>query len=180
MLQQPKEHFENAASNILNSINTIAGKVTYQIASGLLKKKTESMCSNTSFSNIKHKNVSLQLATQGSISKVLLNPKIKEPTFISHESLLDLQIGLGNLSDNKMRKVSNWVRTHVGRKSIPVGFKEVLSAKSSLLSEEFSVEEAEFDGNGDKGKVIRPVIYADCENMVNRICKEEDTLVFQM
>ena len=36
-----------------------------------------------------------------------------------------------------MNKVTNWVRTQVGRKSIPVGYKESLVAKSGLFSEEF-------------------------------------------
>ena len=75
-----------------------------------------------------------------------------------------------------MRKVSDWVRTHAGRRSIPVGVKEAPTAKYILISGELSVEEAELDGNGDKGKVLRPVIYSDCENMVNRICKERGYL----
>ena len=90
MLQQPKEHskdilvvcskchlqigkgirhncvIENASSNILSSIDTLPDKVNDQIASGLPKKKAESMCSNIS-SNSKHKNVSLPLTTQSSM-----------------------------------------------------------------------------------------------------------------
>ena len=60
------------------------------------------MFSNTISSNSKHKNVSLQLATPGSISRVVLNPKVKEPACISHESLHDLQIESGNLPVNKI------------------------------------------------------------------------------
>ena len=79
-----------------------------------------------------------------------------------------------------MRKVSDWVRTHAGRRSIPLGVKEARAAKSILISGEFSIEEAEFDGNGDKGKVIRSAIYVDCENMLIEFARKEYILVFQM
>ena len=71
-----------------------------------------------------------------------------------------------------MKKVTNWVRTQVGRKSIPVGYKESLVAKSGLFSEEFCIEERIFEGNGTNKEVLSPVVYADCERMVSRICKE--------
>ena len=70
-----------------------------------------------------------------------------------------------------MLHVSNLVRTQVGRSSIPVEF-DKSQAKSELLFDEYYAEEFTFDGNGEIGKVNRPVIYADCESIVNRICKE--------
>ena len=101
--------------------------------------------------NAKLTNVSLQLSTQETKSHVIVKPIIKKSVEISHESLHDLQIGLGNLS-NKMLHISNWVRTQVGRSSIHVEFDKSLQAKSDLLFDEFYAEECTFDGNGDIGK----------------------------
>ena len=39
-------------------------------------------------------------------------------------------------------------------------------------SEEFCIEEHIFEGNRTNKEVLRPVVYADCERMVSRICKE--------
>ena len=154
----------------MNIIDTLPDQVTDTIVSGLLKKKADS---TNEISSTAKQNVPFQLATEGSKSRVILiNPKIKNPVKISHENLHDLQIGLGNLSKTKMKKVTNWVRTLVGRKSIPVGYKESLVAKSGLFSEEFWLEERIFEGNGTNKEVLRPVVYADCELMVSRICKE--------
>ena len=75
------------------------------------------------------------MSTQGSKSRVIVKPMIKKSVEISHENLHDLQIGLGNLSNKKMLRVSNWVRTQVGRSSIPVEFDKSLQAKSELLFE---------------------------------------------
>ena len=113
---------KQSASNILNTIDTLPDQVTDTIVSGLLKKKADSTYEISS--TAKQKNVPFQLATEGSKSRVILNPKIKNPVEISHENLHDLQIGLGNLSETKMKKVTNWVRTQVGRKSIPDGYKD--------------------------------------------------------
>jgi len=158
----------NTASNILNSIESMPDKVAQQVASGILKKKADSIAGNT-------RNVSLQLSTKGVSARVVLNPISKEPTVISHESLHDLQIGIGNQSSTRMRKVSNWVRTHVGRSSIPPGYDKARTAKSNILSCAFNVKkDQEFDGNGDAGKVTRPVVYADCKSIINRICAERD------
>ena len=92
---------KQSASNILNTIDTLPDQVTGTIVSGLLKKKADS---TNEISSTAKQNVPFQLATEGSKSRVIHNPKIKKPVEISHENLHDQQIGLGNLSETKMKK----------------------------------------------------------------------------
>ena len=71
-----------------------------------------------------------------------------------------------------MKVVSNWIRTELGRKSIPANYNNSLSEKSNFLSDDFYIKEEEFDGLGDTGKVQRPVIYADSERLIDKIITE--------
>ena len=156
-----------ASENILNNISNLPEKVSEQIASALLKRKADKENISGSKSNI-----DIELSTKGRKAKVTINPEPKTSINISHERLHDLQVGLGIPSNTKMKVVSNWIRTELGRKSIPANYNNSLSEKSNFLSDDFSIKEEEFDGPGDTGKVQRPVIYADSERLIDKIITE--------
>ena len=157
----------NAVNNILDTLEVLPDKVAEQVASAIIKKKAEGVAGKT-------QNVQLELTTKGSKSRIVLNPEKKPEINISHESIHDLQVGIGNPSNTSMKLVSNWLRVQLGRKSIPVDFDKSLTEKSNTLADEFHVKELLFDGPGQAGKVTRPVIYADCQSLIDKVITERE------
>lgn len=116
----------------------------------------------------------ITLASKGRPTRVSLNQDSQhsKPTIVTHEKLDELQSGLGNLSNKKMKGTANWMRTIFGRKSIPSGYKAHLAEESKLLDDLYHVNEPiEFDG--EKGfKVFRPVVYTHCDEILDKVCDE--------
>ena len=92
---------------------------------------------------------------------------------MTHEDLDNLQAGLGNLSNTKMKGLANWHRVKHGRHSIPADYTKHLTDKSNELRDLYHQEQVDLALEGD---IIesRPVIYADCKEAVERICKERN------
>lgn len=154
------------SENVLNSIQSLPDKVQDQIATTLLMKKAEETVGTTD-------NAMLKLATKGRTARVVLNPApLQEPTLVSHEKLDELQSGLGNLSNTAMKGTANWVRTVLGRASIPPGYKNHLAEETSKLDDVYHIKEGiVFDIDGGK-QAERPVIYANCEEILDRVINE--------
>lgn len=86
------------------------------------------------------------------------------------ESLDNFKINLG-VSGNQMKKIANFVRCGVGRKSIPPHYAKHLSDKSKVLENVYKHGIYNFDCENDssKQKHPRPVVYADAEEILDAV-----------
>ena len=74
-----------------------------------------------------------------------------------------------------MKGVANWCRTNLKRNSISVGYKDHLQETSSSLADLYHLNEnVLFDGEGDQGEVKRPVVWANCEEVLERVCTDRN------
>lgn len=157
----------SASANIVRTLETLPDKVSEQVASAIL-------CSKASMASGSAQNTSLSLVSKGKPTRVLINPSTSSQPVISHEDLDNLQAGVGNLSNTKMRGVANWCRTTFGRKCVEVGYKEHLTDKSTHLKDLYQLqyENLEVDRSGTSKQ--RPIVYANAKNIVERVCAERD------
>ena len=114
----------------------------------------------------------MNLSTGGRQTKIVLNPSIKKSISFDEESLDNFRINVG-VPGNQMRKITNFIRCKVGRKSIPLRYAKHVSDKSKILSDVYKHEVHYFDcessSNKEKEKLLRPVVYADAEELLDAI-----------
>ena len=160
-----------APENLIRSMEKLPEKAQEQVITSFLKNKAEKEIG-------KNKNAELKLATKGRVCTVVLNPdKPEEIPQVSCEQLDVLQSGLGNASNTQMKGVANWLRATFKKRSIvSTGYKDHLVEETSKLSDLYHVNESiSLDGEGGVD-VKRPIIYANCEEIVERVCIERGYL----
>lgn len=119
--------------------------------------------------NSNFQNIELNLATKGAAARVVYNPKQQKEVFFSADSLNNFQRSSGT-SLNGMQKLTNFIRTQAGKKSIPVSYREIASQKSKILQDIYKTERFLFDVEGDdKCKCERAVVYADAEALLKAV-----------
>lgn len=77
-----------------------------------------------------------------------------------------------SLSMNKMRKLTNFVRATVGRKSVPTNILNHLSKQSKLMKDIYKIDFDEFDVDDSADKKVRPVIYEDSSELLDFVISE--------
>lgn len=102
--------------------------------------------------------------------RVVVNPNEKKDITFSEERLDNLRVNLG-LSSNKMKSIANFLRSNVGRKSVPVDYKKHMSEKSKLLQDIYKKDKYFFDCD-DAKKEERPVVYANAEELFDAVIME--------
>ena len=151
--------------NIVDKALQLPGKQQQQVITGLLKHQQGIQPSSSSSSK------TLLLSTKGKQVRVSVNPPKEKNILFSEDSLDELQGALGNLSNSKMRIVTNWVRCHAGRKAVPLHYRKHLTERSQLAKELFKVKKVEMDGY--KGsKVKRDVVYANATELVDFVAEK--------
>lgn len=122
-------------------------------------------------------NVDLTLATKGLPARVTYNPKHRKETVFSAESLNAFQRNTGS-SLKGMQKLTNFIRSNAGKKSVPAYYREDASEKSKMLKNLYKSERLMFDveGKDNNDKCERPVVYADAETLLKTVLelREED------
>ena len=160
------------AMNILDRA-TVSNKQQEQIAVKIIKNKIDQKENTTFRSSKSYKNISVNLSTGGKPAKVTLNPATsKRAIFFSPDHLDNLQTNEG-FSDRKMEKITNFIRTSAGKKSIPSNYRQHRQEKSKILLDCYKKDHFEFETS--EGKSFRPVIYADAMQLVERIIEERQT-----
>ena len=145
-----------------------------QIITSLLQKKANV---STGGRNGQQKKVELSVSTKGKKLKVLLNPKLDVRPVFSKESLDNLQIGLGVVSDLKMKKITNWIRAHAGKKLISPYYRQHLSNQGKLLEDCYNLTYHMFTPIGlEEKKVLRPVVWGNAEELLNAVSSQRGYL----
>lgn len=158
------KHKCNPAKNLESMIQELPDKNQEQIVSGILKKKIN--CPDTD--RVRIQNVDLSLSTKGSQLRVLVSPLKKPDVKISEEKFDNLRNNM-NLSLTEMKKITNFVRANVGKKSVPKGIIAHLSQQSKLLEDIYKIGSDNFDCN-DKGvKESRPIVYASAQELLDSV-----------
>lgn len=86
-----------------------------------------------------------------------------------------LQSSMG-ASKRHMCKLSNFLRAHAGRASVPKDYKLHLYSKSNLLADIYDHGIYEFDVTDSKLKSQRPVIWADAEKLLDAVLQKRNVI----
>jgi len=79
-------------------------------------------------------------------------------------------VNLG-LSSNKMKNIANFLRSNVGRKSVPADYSKHMSGQSKILQNIYKKGKYSFDCD-DRKKEERPVVYTDAEELFDAVVTE--------
>lgn len=71
------------------------------------------------------------------------------------------------MSLHQMQKVTNFIRTTAGKKSIPAYYRDHAFKKAKVLEEVYQCGSYDFDIEKQPEKEKRPVVYADAETLLN-------------
>lgn len=161
---------KNPAGNLSNIIDKLSGKDQERIVTDIVKKKIVSETSDIS----KLQNVELNFATAGRTSRIIVNPtEEKKQIKFKAESLDNIRINLG-ASTNNMRKITNFLRCNVGKKSIPANYLKHMSDQSNILKDVYKTGCHEFECENALSKQNRSVVYADAEELLDAVIKERN------
>lgn len=94
----------------------------------IIKKKAASEAHDVTKLN----NLQLNFSTTGRKTRIIVNATEKKEIRFTEESLDDFRVNLG-ASTNKMRRITNFLRCNIGRKTIPVNYLQHMSDKSNIL-----------------------------------------------
>lgn len=169
-----KRHPNNCNNQVHENIVQIVAKIPEkkqdQIITALLKRKLDSQ-SHQNPGSSQSTGGHVVLSTHGSKARVQLNPRIVEDVVFSEKSLDNFQLHMGS-SINQMKKFTNFLRTHVGRKSVPSNYLDHLGNKSRTLEDIYQTRKLYLDcENGDK-KSERPVVYGNAEQLLEIVLEE--------
>lgn len=182
-LFEDKVHLCNqneAPKNVLTNIGSFPEKTQDNILHKLLASKAK--ISNSS-ANLR--NVEMTLKTGGRNARVVLNPVCKNPVFFSEDKLDNFVANTGllliniivliikimivslGMTLNQMEKVTNFIRTTAGKKSVPPYYRHHASKKAKVLEDVYQCGAYDFDVEKMPEKEKRPVVYADADDLLN-------------
>lgn len=172
-IKQGKKHlcYQKRATynNLMSLVDTAPESVQENIAQTVIKRKANSTFSNCIQNGRKDINIKLKNLGNKEL-KVMVKPVEKKDVVFPVERLDMYQSSTGT-SANGMRKLTNFLRSHVGRNCIEKGYKEHIPEKSSTLEEIYKHGEFQFDTEKSK-KEKRPVVWADAQELVNKVITE--------
>lgn len=151
--------------NVHRIVMNLPEKVQDKIVHSILKEKIEK---NDESSN-SLKNTNLKLHTPGRHdATICLNPKENKDIVFSAEKLDNLQNNM-RFSSTKMRYLENFIRCNAGRKSIPSNYRDHAIENGKVLKDVYKVGSHVFDVEGVDTKKNRPIVYADCEELLEAV-----------
>ncbi|CAH0556707.1 unnamed protein product [Brassicogethes aeneus] len=131
----------DARINVMGVIERLPEKQQQQVVTGTLKKFSDNKPGHN------YQNVSLKLATGGSTTRVVLNPKASKNVLFSSEHLDNYQVNSG-ASSHQMKKFTNFLRCQAGKNSVPPHYSQHLSEMSKSLTLFYKTSIKEFDMEG--------------------------------
>lgn len=140
------------------------------------------------------KNVELNLKSGGSNTKIVVNPKPQKEAFYSVDELDNFYINSGRvlgclttfhisytnniqisgLSLQKMEKFTNFLRSTVGKKSVPPYYRRHVSQKAKCLESLYKSDSLEFEIEKSEDKQLRPVVWADAEELLDAVMAQRE------
>lgn len=155
--------------NVIKLVNNCSEKTQEMIANSILQKKIKNQV------DVEKK---VTLSSGGRKRKLNIGKK-EETTTFSLKKLDEYKVEAG-CSARSMKKLTKFIRSSAGRKSVPVGYEKHLSEKSKELDYLYKVDSLEFDVTPQKNDKIqnkknvvirekRPVVWADTEKLIETI-----------
>lgn len=158
-------------NNLLSIIEQSPDSVQENVAHSLLKKKANISVPHAIENGTK--NINLKLKGLGNKElKVVLKPRQNDKIIFSAERLDMYQNSTGT-SSKGMRKLTNFLRSQVGRSCVEKDYKKHSSTKSKTLESIYKNGDFEFDV-GKTTKEKRPVVWADAEELVEKVLEERE------
>ena len=156
----------NVKNNLIKIFEKLPEKSQEQLLSCIVQKKIDSDPTLDG----KSQNIDLNILTAGRVKRMTINPVLNKNVLFDEESLDNL-IGA---SSSEMKKVTNFLRCHVGRKSIPVAYSKHMTDMSNLLKDVYKTGEYEFECAKSANKALRPVVYADAEELLDVVIEKRN------
>lgn len=156
-----------AGRNLLNDVKKLSEKEQEEILTAILKEKVKKVDKAVA------SNSGIQLQTRERKRKIFLNRGEEKKDKFSLDLLDNFQVK-NDLTIRKMRNLASFIRYSAGRKSIPKNYIQHLSDRSRLLEEIYKIGFSDFEvkkGNTSV-RARRPVIYADAEEIVEKILEK--------
>lgn len=152
----------------MQNVEKLPLKQQEQIASSILKRKLDlNKNSVSSGSSSNTKNVSLDLSTSGRKMKITVNPKKEEKIVFNTENLDNYGESTG-ASGKEMKKITNFLRSNAGKKSVPSFYRNHASDHLKQLKNIYKNDVHEFDAE-KKFKEKRPVVWADATELLEAV-----------
>lgn len=166
---------KNVTSNLLNVIEKLPINQQEQITTCFLKRSIDNQSIHTNnFKNNNYKNVNMNLSTFNGLKlRVSIKPPKNEKNTFKEESLDNYYRSTGS-SINQMKKLTNFLRCNIGKKSVPSNYIQHLSTKSENLKNVYKIAKNNFDIEGANKKEERVVIYADAEELLDAVLEERN------
>lgn len=159
-----------ARENVIKMVENLPEKQQEQVITSLLKHKSDT--ANFPVDSIANIRPELHLSTEGSKMRIDINPKKpKLETTFSTESLDSFQVNTAS-TYNEMKKLTNFLRCNVGRKSVPPFYEKHLSENSNALENIYKEGIDEFDTKNGKEKM--PVVWADAEELLEAVIEKRN------
>lgn len=155
----------SSKTKVSDIVKIIPESVQDQVASYVIKSRLDDQFASR---HIKDKEV--ELSTKGSKLRVTINQTKPKEILFSEESLDNVRVNLG-FSSKEMKKVTNYLRSNVGKNSVPAHYAKHMSKKSKILKDVYKLETLEFECKGKK-KCKRPVVFADAEELLDAVVVE--------
>lgn len=153
--------------NLLKLVKQLPEKNQEQLISSFIQEKCDSAIDKN------REGIHLNLATSGRQKRIIVNNSLKKDLSFKEENLDNLRVKLG-VSQNQMKKITNFVRCNVGRKSIPANYNQHMSQASKVLKDLYKVSLYKFDCEKISDKQERPVVYADAEELLDTIIEKRN------
>lgn len=106
--------------------------------------------------------------TAGRKTRLVLNPDVRKEVIFTAEGLENYQVNTRS-SLNDMKKLSNFLRSYAGKKSVPTSITNHLSRTSKKLQDLYKEGIFEFDTEKSTQKAERAVVWADASELLETI-----------
>lgn len=156
-----------ARENILKLVRKLPDQQQEQVASSILREKVDIQTESNS-ERIKQLNNETVLSTLGAKMRISINPKQKNDVIFEPDKLDNFQNNTG-ASLNQMKKLTNFLRSAAGKRSVPTYYAKHASEKSKTLEDVYKEGIFDFDTDNTTGKEKRPVVWADAEELLEAI-----------
>lgn len=159
---------KNPQNNISKIVEKLPGVAKEQVASNVIREMI-----NAEYVASRHiENEQVELSTKGSKMRVVVNPSVQENIKFTEVSLDNFRANVG-LSKNKMNKVTNFLRAHAGKNSVPTHYREHMVGQSKLLEDVYHSAKYSFECDGGQ-QGMRPVVFANAEEIIEAVVRERD------
>lgn len=155
-----------ARDNILDLVDQLPQKQQEQVASDLIRNISKEN------GNLEKLNVCNAVGKKTSIK---INCKEEKKVLFETEHLDNFMANTGT-SVRQMRKVTSFIRSRSGRKSIPSNYESHITEKLNTLDNIYKSSRMEFDIESSNLKETRPIVWANASDLLDTILEARNVI----